>query len=159
MFNAERVCLVQKCYFDTITWLSEGKTTHSYLHHGKENMLYEFIIYAFPSVANATNAIFPMIIQTCYAFCLSYSQRHSVADNDHIHSSDRKRGRNVDIYKPPGIWRVNRIHRNTVTVPEDSSCWIQHVKIYLTLRRLMSYIYGAPILDVSRSHTTTQHSR
>jgi len=29
----------------------------------------------------------------------------------------------------------------------------------LTLRRLMSYIYGAPILDVSRSHTTPQHSR
>ena len=31
----------------------------------------------------------------------------------------------------------------------------------LTLRRLMSYIYiyGAPILDVCRSHTTTQHSR
>jgi len=29
----------------------------------------------------------------------------------------------------------------------------------LTLRRLMSNIYGAPILDVSRSHTTTQHSR
>jgi len=29
----------------------------------------------------------------------------------------------------------------------------------LTLRRLMSYIYGASILDVSRSHTTTQHSR
>ena len=32
----------------------------------------------------------------------------------------------------------------------------------LTLRRLSYiyiYIYGAPILDVSRSHTTTQHSR
>ena len=29
----------------------------------------------------------------------------------------------------------------------------------LTLRLLMSYVYGAPILDVSRSHTTTQHSR
>ena len=29
----------------------------------------------------------------------------------------------------------------------------------LTLRLLMSYIYGAQILDVSRSHTTTQHSR
>ena len=29
----------------------------------------------------------------------------------------------------------------------------------LTLRLVMSYIYGAPILDVSRSHTTTQHSR
>jgi len=31
--------------------------------------------------------------------------------------------------------------------------------IILTLRWLMSYIYGAPILDVSRSHTTTHHSR
>jgi len=29
----------------------------------------------------------------------------------------------------------------------------------LTRRLLMSYIYGAPILDVSRSHTTTHHSR
>ena len=31
----------------------------------------------------------------------------------------------------------------------------------LNFRRLMSYtyIFGAPILDVSRSHTTTQHSR
>ena len=29
----------------------------------------------------------------------------------------------------------------------------------LTLRVLMSYIYGAPILNVTRSHTTTQHSR
>ena len=35
----------------------------------------------------------------------------------------------------------------------------QGYSIYLTLTRLMSYIYGAPILDVSRSHTTTQHSR
>ena len=29
----------------------------------------------------------------------------------------------------------------------------------LTFRRLMSYIYGASILDVFRSHTTTQHRR
>ena len=29
----------------------------------------------------------------------------------------------------------------------------------LIFRLLMIYIYGAPILDVSRSHTTTQHSR
>jgi len=33
------------------------------------------------------------------------------------------------------------------------------VKIRLTLRSLTLYIYGAPILDVSRSHTSTQHSR
>ena len=29
----------------------------------------------------------------------------------------------------------------------------------LTFRLLMSHIYAAPIIDVSRSHTTTQHSR
>jgi hypothetical protein len=29
----------------------------------------------------------------------------------------------------------------------------------LTLRLLMSYIYGVHILDVSRSHTTTHHIR
>jgi hypothetical protein len=36
--------------------------------------------------------------------------------------------------------------------------WITSL-IGLTLRVLMSYIYGVHILDVSRSHTTTQHSR
>ena len=41
----------------------------------------------------------------------------------------------------------------TITVPYVVLVWC------LTLRWLMSYIYGAPILDVSRSHTTTQHSR
>ena len=36
---------------------------------------------------------------------------------------------------------------------------VQYSPHALTLRRLMSYVYGAPILDVSRSHTTTQHRR
>jgi len=36
----------------------------------------------------------------------------------------------------------------------------RHIKSSnLTLRLLMSYIYGAHILNVSRSHTTTHHSR
>jgi len=42
-------------------------------------------------------------------------------------------------------------------------CYLLHVSRIrvklLTFSLLMSYIYGAPILDVSRSHTTTQHSR
>ena len=37
--------------------------------------------------------------------------------------------------------------------------WRHNDYSYLTLRSLTLYIYGAPILDVSRSHTTTQHSR
>jgi len=49
------------------------------------------------------------------------------------------------------IFKATRCH-----IPDDDS-----IKFLcsLTLRPLMSYIYGAPILDVSRSHTTTQHSR
>jgi len=39
-------------------------------------------------------------------------------------------------------------------------CWMcTDGVISLTLRLLMSYIHGTPILDVSKSHTTTQHSR
>ena len=54
----------------------------------------------------------------------------------------------------------------TLLLEINNSQWFQFKQTYtavqvshLTLRRLMSYIYGAPILDVSRSHTTTQHSR
>jgi len=44
---------------------------------------------------------------------------------------------------------------------ERIQLYLQHMVFVtpLTLTRLMSYIYAAPILDVSRSHTTTQHSR
>jgi len=46
------------------------------------------------------------------------------------------------------VWHISVCHE----IPEA----LRHI---LTLRLLMSYIYGAPILDVSRSHTMTQHSR
>jgi len=57
--------------------------------------------------------------------------------------------------------------RNTVlyshltSKADQTKTWITEEQATqgLTLRRLMSYIYGGPILDVSRSHTTTQHSR
>jgi len=42
---------------------------------------------------------------------------------------------------------------------EEQGSGENYIMRSLTLRLLMSYIYGAPILDVSRSHTTTQHSR
>jgi len=54
--------------------------------------------------------------------------------------------------KPHGITSRDFI-LNKLKSPLHITC------LGLTLRRLMSYVYGAPILDVSRSHTTTQHSR
>jgi len=55
------------------------------------------------------------------------------------------------------------MHFYTVSFAKEAVIWISILGkvnfIHLTLRWLMSYIYGAPILDVSRSHTTMQHSR
>jgi len=55
-----------------------------------------------------------------------------------------------------------RVHSNQTALPNTQQRYL-YKSLPLTLRLLMSYIYiyiyGAPILDVSRSHTTTQHSR
>jgi len=55
---------------------------------------------------------------------------------------------------PQSVWTPRLLHHRIILSQRlriKTSC--------LTLRLLMSYTYGAPILDVSRSHTTTQHSR
>jgi len=60
-----------------------------------------------------------------------------------------------------------RLQLETVSTYISSTYFALYVRVHLffprnyvlTLRLLMSYIYGAPILDVSRSHTTTHHSR
>ena len=54
------------------------------------------------------------------------------------------------------LWKVTGQEDINLEIRKRKFRWIGHT---LTLRRLMLYIYGAPILDVSRSHTTTQHSR
>ena len=68
------------------------------------------------------------------------------------------------IFGPPkerdGTWRIKTNDELDELIRHKNI--INHIKAQtLTLRLLMSYIhiYGAPILDVSRSHTTTHHSR
>jgi len=53
------------------------------------------------------------------------------------------------------------IHLSRILTSLSALCYPfkDEAQTALTLRRLMSYTYGAPILDVSRSHTTTQYSR
>ena len=55
----------------------------------------------------------------------------------------------------PGIHTLNLLHLHFRQPLKNEP----FLTITLTLRRLMSYLHGAPILDVSRSQTTTQHSR
>ena len=71
------------------------------------------------------------------------------------------------------ILQISRIRVNPLKPELNSICFLLALLAHhflhvsrlrvksLTFRLLMSYvyIYGAPILDVSRSHTTTQHSR
>ena len=61
------------------------------------------------------------------------------------------------------VWLVIQLLYDTVSVFVFVYSGIKYgrsiINGELTPRLLMSYIYGAPILDVSRSHTTTQHSR
>jgi len=52
-------------------------------------------------------------------------------------------------------WNIN-LHLPLVVMKFKKKSYLI---LTLTLRILMSYTYGAPVLDVSRSHTTTQHSR
>ena len=74
-------------------------------------------------------------------------------------------GQNVDILKRS--WDINPLNPELNPIcyflPLLGAHHFLHVSRIrvklLTFRRLISYIYGAPILDVSRSHTTTQHSR
>ena len=73
--------------------------------------------------------------------------------------------RMIILGRPRYRWE-NNVKRDLKDIEWKSVYWILLVLFkemgggaVLNFRRLMSYIYGAPILDVSRSHTTTQHSR
>ena len=70
------------------------------------------------------------------------------------------------------IWRRCQLYINPLKPELNPICYllallgahhclhVSRIRVkLLTLSWLMSYIYGAPILDVSRSHTTTHHSR
>jgi len=93
---------------------------------------------------------------------LSVSKSVSVYTHTHTHTHTHITSTNTSI-------SFKNILRSIIK-GEIRNVFIRVVKVYgdveewlhaLTLRSLTLYIYiyGAPILDVSRSHTTTQHSR
>jgi len=71
-------------------------------------------------------------------------------------SSNTKRGLTFNPLNP----ELNPICYLLALLGDHQFLHVSRIRVkLLNFRRLMSYIYGAPILDVSRSHTTTQHSR
>ena len=65
------------------------------------------------------------------------------------------------IHDPIDFFIIKNIPAQYLQIEESHGLKSDHTPIHLTLtlRSLTLYIYGAPILHVSRSHTTTQHSR
>jgi len=94
----------------------------------------------------------------------SKRQALQIKQSSHKHSSSysvRIRTNNKHRKRSPIYFRVFPCKKK-ILYRSVCRSFIQSVSLLdsnLTLRLLMSYIYGAPILDVSRSHTTTQHSR
>ena len=73
--------------------------------------------------------------------------------------SERQLGRNAGNVNPLNP-ELNPISYLLALLGAHQFLHVRRIRVkLLTFRRLMSYIYGAPILDVSRAHTTTQHSR
>ena len=100
-----------------------------------------------------------MIVGQKMATSVHFTKVTSAADNTYnIHSTD-----STDCYLRfvnPLNPELNPICCLLALLGAHHFLHVSRIKVKsLTLRLLMSYIYGAPILDVSRSHTTTHHSR
>jgi len=87
---------------------------------------------------------------------LSQPNEKSDAKQEGIQHTKGKTGRGFNPLKP----ELNPICYLLALLGAHHFLRVSRIRVKsLTFRRLMSYTYGAPILDVSRSHTTTQHSR
>ena len=72
------------------------------------------------------------------------------------HLCDSPKSRNINPLNP----ELNPICYLLALLGAHHFLHVRRIRVkLLTFRLLMSYIYEAPILDVSRSHTTTQVSR
>ena len=95
---------------------------------------------------------------TCYTLLQSATRIRL-----HLPRTISTKGERVDAFQPnfnPLNPELNPICYLLALLGAHHFLHVSRIRVKsLTLRRLMSYIYGAPILDVSRSHTTTQHSR
>jgi len=87
---------------------------------------------------------------SCYLWRMQHSCSHTTR---FAHCSLTATIRLLQILSPSEQWIAHLCVPCAVTTSASAGTPL------LTLRSLTLYIYGAPILDVSRSHTTTQHSR
>jgi len=109
----------------------------------------------------------PLNLAACFPAFSCFLQNNSTTNNIQFKALDLQyvaSVRNVQtlrtLYINPLNPELNPIFYLLALLGAHHFLHVSRIRVkLLTFRRLMSYIYGAPILDVSRSHTTTQHSR
>jgi len=117
----------------------------SHLKHVEKHCLIENVLHL------TYEAAFVNVPSYCATYSATYCNGNSITLGFHV---------NVPSYC--AVYSATCCNGNSITLGFHAVmhwfCVLRRSRS-ITLRRLMSYIYGAPILDVSRSHTTTQHSR
>ena len=95
-------------------------------------------------------------IQSATFFALKEERVLRVLDDRGLRRILKYEGQKVNPLNP----ELNRLCYLLALLGAHHFLHVSRIRVkLLTFRLLMSYIYGAPILDVSRSHTTTHHSR
>jgi len=138
----------------------------------------QFCVWLNPQLQITLDILFTFRAQFAHGFVRTCGHHALIATKYKVHSSKRFHRGFTQTYDVQYMVLTDVSHILVSTPNFTSVCKVCTIKLQsyykifhskmfiknshsstLTLRRLMSYIYGAPILDVSRSHTTTQHSR
>ena len=106
-------------------------------YHSVQNLLSSSLLSKNLKIKVYRTIILPVVLYGCETWSLTLREEHRLR-----------------VFENRGLRRILGPQRDEKTGSGEN-----YIMRSLTIRLLMSYIYGAPILDVSRSHTTTQHSR
>ena len=139
-------------YLETALHVSGGTTTH---HQECKQLYLQHLVFATPFLFPA--AIASLLASSQYNLYDIYLLLcvHCWTPDD----GQRNRPKHVELYSKNKSEKLVHLVGFIIRTYHDARSSECQIPCILTLRLLMSYIYGAPILDVSRSHTTTQHSR
>ena len=127
--------------------LDYGRSPHTYVNQRLQIQLALLMMSGMPletcwAFNERWNNKFYYKVASCWLFLLSHTAMHG--------------SMNINPLNP----ELNPICSLLTLLGAHHFLHVSRIRVkLLTFRLLMSYIYGAPILDVSRSHTTTQHSR
>ena len=116
----------------------------------------------YEKLARIKNLSFPTLFVTVLAITIPhtrYCTQDSQIGTATTLRNERRWNLNSVLSRCLDLSHLHSGQNGSVGHPASYAASTRFLSPELTLRSLTLYIYGAPILDVSRSHTTTQHCR